>query len=213
MFQDKVLPVLLRDMSFLKRLWMLKVLLLNVEYTGGGGVLAFAKLCAGFDLLNFDRKVIGFDTFEGFPHLDERDMQSTSHEELKVGGFQSFMAIEEELRECIEEFDNNRFINQYNKIELVKGDACQTIPQYLKDNPHTLISLLYLDFDLYEPTKVALDYLAPRIVKGGIIAFDELNEENWKGESIAAFEYFKSFNNCKLQKFSFTPRISYMVIE
>ncbi|MCE3047264.1 TylF/MycF family methyltransferase [Helicobacter kayseriensis] len=175
--------------------------------------MAFAKLCAGFDLLSFDRKVIGFDTFEGFPHLNEKDQKSVHHDELKVGGFKSFMQIEDELQDCIKEYDENRFINQYERIELVKGDACKTIPQYIEENPHTLISLLYLDFDLYEPTKVALEYLAPRVVRGGIIAFDEINEKYWKGESIAAFEYFGNFNRCRLQKFDFVPGISFMVID
>lgn len=186
---------------------------MNVEFTMGGGVMAFAKLCAGFDMLGNDRKIIGFDTFEGFPSLDDKDKQSVQHENLKPGGFQSFINIEEELQECIKEFDENRFIQQYKKIELVKGDACQTIPQYIKTHPHTLISLLYLDFDLYEPTKTALEHLAPRVVKGGIIAFDELNDENWMGETIAAFEYFHGFNHCRLQKFDFATNISYMVIE
>lgn len=179
----------------------------------GGGIMAFAKLCAGFDLLGFDRKVIGFDTFEGFPHLSEEDKQSVDNKELKVGGFQSFMDIEKELQDCIKEFDENRFINQFDKVQLIKGDACQTIPQYIKENPQTLISLLYLDFDLYEPTKVALEHLAPRVVKGGIIVFDEINEKAWKGETIAAFEYFGNFNQCKLQTFDFVPAISYMVVE
>lgn len=175
--------------------------------------MAFAKLCAGFDFLGFDRKIVGFDTFEGFPHLSEKDRQSVGNEELKVGGFRSFMDIEQELQDCIKEFDENRLINQGEKIQLIKGDACQTIPRYIEENPHTLISLLYLDFDLYEPTKVALEYLAPRVARGGIIAFDEINDERWKGESIAAFEYFGNFNRCKLQTFDFTPAISFMIVE
>lgn len=186
---------------------------MNVESTGGGGIMAFAKLCAGFDFLGFDRKVIGFDTFEGFPHLSTQDQESIENAELKVGGFQSFENIQDELQDCIEEFNQNRLIAHKEQVELIKGDACQTIPQYIKDNPHTVISLLYLDFDLYAPTKIALEYLAPRVVKGGIIVFDEINEKHWKGESIAAFEYFGGFNQCKLQTFDFTPAISFMVIE
>lgn len=213
MFGDKASRASLQDMNFLKKSKILRVQSLNVEFTGGGGIMAFAKLCAGFDLLGFDRKVIGFDTFEGFPHLSEEDKQSVDNKELKVGGFQSFMDIEKELQDCIKEFDENRFINQFDKVQLIKGDACQTIPQYIEENPQTLISLLYLDFDLYEPTKVALEHLAPRVVKGGIIVFDEINEKAWKGETIAAFEYFGNFNQCKLQTFDFVPAISYMVVE
>lgn len=179
----------------------------------GGGVMAFAKLCASLDVLGLDRKVIGFDTFEGFPHLSEIDKQSKEHNEMAIGAYNSFSEIEQELQECIQEFDADRLANHYNKIELIKGDACQTIPKYIQKNPQTMVSLLYLDFDLYEPTKIALEFFVPRMIRGGIIAFDELNEENWKGETCAAFDFFGDFNKCRLQKFDFTPRISYMIIE
>lgn len=179
----------------------------------GGGIMAYAKLCAGFDLLGLDRKVIGFDTFEGFPHINVNDKKSAPNQLLKVGEFQSFDQIEDELRDCIKEFDENRFINDWEKIELIKGDACETIPRYIEDNPHTMISLLYLDFDLYEPTKVALEYLAPRVVKGGIIAFDEINAKAWAGETIAALEYFGDFNKCNFRKFPFATGHSYLIVE
>ena len=35
---------------------------------------------------------------------------------LKVGEFQSFDQIEDELRDCIKEFDENRFINDWEKL-------------------------------------------------------------------------------------------------
>ena len=55
-------------------------------------------------------------------------------------------------------------------------------------NKHILISLLYLDMDLHEPTKVALQYFLPRMAKGSIIAFDELNYKKFPGETIAMLE-------------------------
>ena len=51
------------------------------------------------------------------------------------------------------------------KIELVKGDVRKTIPKYIKDNPHLIVSLLYLDLDLYEPTRAALRNFIPRMPK------------------------------------------------
>ncbi|WP_202391513.1 TylF/MycF/NovP-related O-methyltransferase [Helicobacter saguini] len=185
-----------------------------MAFNGGGGVMAFAKLCASLDIFNINRKVIGFDTFCGFPNVSKQDLSSKDDlNALKKGGFNSFESILDEMQDCIDEFDSNRFLNQFIKIELVKGDATQTIPQYVEKNPHILISLLFLDFDLYEPTKVALECLAHRVVKGGIIAFDEINNDRWHGESVAALEYFKSFNKCEIKSFSFEPNISYMIVE
>jgi hypothetical protein len=48
--------------------------------------------------------------------------------------------------------------------------------------------LLYLVFDIYEPTKVALREIMPRVVKGGVVAFDELNCAEFAGETRALLE-------------------------
>ena len=51
-----------------------------------------------------------------------------------------------------------------------------------------IIALLYLDFDIYEPTKVALEHLLPLVPKGGIVGLDEINCKKWEGETIALKE-------------------------
>ena len=65
----------------------------------------------------------------------------------------------------IEEFNDQRYLNNFEKIELIKGDAIKTIPNYLKNNKHLIIALLYIDFDVYEPAKIALRNFLPRIPK------------------------------------------------
>ena len=77
-------------------------------------------------------------------------------------------------------FDKNRFIGHKKKIELIKGNAIKTIPKYIKKNKELLVSLLFLDFDIYAPTVTALKYFLPRMSKGGIIAFDQVNNPDWK---------------------------------
>ena len=97
-------------------------------------------------------------------------------------------------------------------MELIKGDATETIPEYVKNNPHLIIALLYLDFDLYEPTKVALDHLLPLVPKGGIIGLDEINCKKWEGETIALKDTL-SINSINLKKFFYDPSVSYFFIE
>ena len=88
----------------------------------------------------------------------------------------------------------------------------ETLPQYLEENPHLVVSLLHLDMDLYEPTKIMLQHLLPRIPKGGIIAFDELNQDAWQGETIAVMEEI-GIPNLRLKRCSFGTTLSYAVIE
>lgn len=175
----------------------------------GGGLMTFAQLSAIFEPVNHQRKIIGFDTFSGFPRLSSKDARAES-KDAKKGG----LAIDSygELRKVCALYDENRFVGHIPKIELVKGDAKETIPRYLKENPHLVISLLYLDFDLYEPTKVALEQFLPRIPKGGIIAFDELNLKSWAGETIALLETM-DLKSIRLERFSFTSTLSFAQLD
>jgi len=176
----------------------------------GGGVLAWAKLSSIYEPYNYHRKVVGFDTFEGFPSVSLED--TDSHPDVKVGMFSVDYDVHDELEACIEEYDSNRFLGEIQKIELVKGDANFTIPSYVQNNPHFLVSLLYLDFDIMEPTITAIRNFLPRMPKGAVLAFDELNNPDWPGETLA---FLKEMNirDCELKCFEYEPNISYIVID
>jgi Macrocin-O-methyltransferase (TylF) len=176
----------------------------------GGGLLSWHHFSAISEPYNHTRKIIGFDTFSGFPSVHEKDTKKGVSEHLHTGAYSTSNNIIKEIQELVDIHDRNRPLGHIHKVELVGGDACQTIPQYIEDNPHLLISLLYLDFDIYEPTKVALEYLYPRIVKGGIVAFDELNCLEYPGETTALLEIL-DLSNVFLKRFPFDPYISYFI--
>ncbi len=175
----------------------------------GGGLLAWAQLSAIFEPTNHQRKIIGFDTFAGIPSLSEKDAKSSSGE-AHCGG----LAVDSyaEIMQCISLYDMNRFVSQIGKVELVKGDATQTIPAYVADNPHLLVSLLYLDFDVHSPTKVALEHFLPRMPKGAVVAFDELNLKDWPGETLALLET-SDIRRLRIERFPYHSTISFAQIE
>ena len=175
----------------------------------GGGVMTWAKLSSTLEPYNYHRKIIGFDTFEGFPSVLPIDVMNRP--EVKEGMFSETYDIHDELMSCIREFDENRFLNHVPKIALQRGDANLTIPEFLEANPHLLVSLLYLDFDVYAPTVTALKTLVPRMPKGAILAFDEVNNPHWPGETMALLEQM-NIRNCELRCFEYEPNISYMVL-
>lgn len=177
-------------------------------YTGGG-LMTFAQLSAIYEPYNHTRKIIGFDTFTGFPNMSNNDKATEA--DLQQNNLSTFDGIEEEILQAVRLFDLNRPLRHIPKVEIIKGDALITIPMFVKQNPQIIISLLYLDFDLYEPTKIALQQFLPRIPKGGIVAFDELNCPNYPGETLALVEML-GVNNLKLRKTIFDPWISYAVI-
>lgn len=176
----------------------------------GGGLFGWMQFSAIYEPYNHTRRVIGFDTFSGFPGVHEKDLTEGKSQHTKVGAFQTSTTIREELEALATTHDANRPIGHIPKIELVAGDACKTIPEYVEQHPHLLISLLYLDFDLYAPTKAALDTLLPRVVKGGVVAFDELNCAEFAGETTALLETL-ALDKVELRRFPIDPYISYFI--
>lgn len=177
----------------------------------GSGLMAWAKLSASFEPYAIHRKVIGFDTFSGFVEVNNHDKSLVENSESRPGGFQTDFNVFDELNNLIYDFDKNRYLSEFEKVCLVKGDACVSIPNFIEENPHLLVSLLFLDFDLYEPTKVALEYFLPRMPKGAVLAFDEINNQWWPGETMALLHSL-NINNYQIKKFHFDPNIAYIVL-
>jgi hypothetical protein len=176
----------------------------------GSGTMTWLHCSSILEPYNHTRKIIGFDTFAGFPGIDEKDKQTGTSEHLKVGGLQTTASMYEELKQVVAIHDANRPLSHIPKVELVQGDACEKIKEYVEANPHLLISLLYLDFDIYKPTKEALQLLYKRVVKGGIIAFDELNCKQYPGETVAMLEEL-DLEKVELKRFPFVTHLSYFV--
>ena len=172
----------------------------------GTRVIHFPKVSSIIDLI-ITRKIIGFDTFNGFPHVDDNDTNHGQSSLLKKGALKSDSY--ENLAKSVDLFDINRPLNHINKIELIEGDICETASDYVKNNPHLIVSLLYLDLDLYKPTLAALKAFAPLVPKGGLIVFDELNLRDFPGETLAFKEYF-DVNSVQLERSPLDPAISYV---
>src|SRR5262249_28589713 len=154
--------------------------------------------------VNHTRKIIGFDTFEGFPSLNDKDVIGNS-DHLSVGGLNAGAFAD--IQQGVALYDVNRPLNHIPKIELVKGDITHTMPAYVKANPHLVVALLYLDVDLYEPTKMALECLVERMPRGAVIVFDELNTKLFPGETLAVHEVL-GLHRLRIERFPFDSYVS-----
>lgn len=176
----------------------------------GGGLLTFAKLSSIYEPVNHVRKVIGFDTFAGFPSVSTADSASGASEHLTRGGLTG--SSREDVEEAVALYDANRPLSHIPKIELVEGDLTETAPRYVAENPHLVVSLLYLDVDLYEPTKVALETFVPRMPRGAVVAFDELNAKIFPGETQAVDEVI-GLGSLRIERFPFDSYVSFAVLD
>lgn len=199
---------LLARYEIFKRVLPVKGSIVECGVYRGFGLMAWAQFSAILEPNNLTRRIYGFDTFAGFPAVSVRDGSRQRTAEPGDLGATSYA----ELQALIGAYDQNRFLGHVGKVELIAGDACETIPAFIKDHPHLVVSLLFLDFDLYEPTRAALTTFLPRAPKGAIVAFDELDNPIWPGETLALLETC-GINRLRLQRLEFDPYIAYAVID
>ena len=162
-----------------------------------------------FEPFNRHRKIIGFDTFEGFKGLSSTDGEKCG---CTDGSFSVSDNYENILAKILSIQEDLNPINHLKKYEIVKGDAMQTIPEYFQKHPESLVSLAVFDFDIYKPTKAALEAVKPRLFKGSVLVFDELCDDIFPGETVALRETI-GVSNMRIQRFPMTARISYAVLE
>jgi hypothetical protein len=137
------------------------------------------------------RKIIGFDIFDKFPKTNfEKDKKLRK----------DFMEAAGETSISKEELYNVLKLKKFNNIELIKGDILNTVPDYNKKNKNIKISLMHIDVDIYEPSKVILQELYDKVVEGGVIVLDDYGK--FPGETKAVDDFFK-FKSIKIQSFPF----------
>lgn len=174
----------------------------------GQNAVVFSSLRGIYEPFNRHRKIIAFDTFEGFPKISPQDGDS---ELMKVGVDSVTENYEDYLGDLLEAHEQCNPLSHIDKYLILKGDAIESLRKYLDFFPETIIALAYFDFDLYEPTKECLKMIRPYLIKGSVLGFDELNDHDSPGETIALREVF-NLNEIRLERFRYTSRISYFVV-
>ncbi|MDB5815385.1 MAG: CalS11 [Rhodocyclales bacterium] len=151
----------------------------------GQSLIVFENLRAVHEPYNHARRIYGFDTFDGYPEIGQFDKRSEiiSENTYAVGDdYESY------LDALIDYHEQENVMGHIKKHALIKGDASVTCRQLLSDRPETLIAMAYFDMALYKPTKDCLETILPRMVRGGIIVFDELSHPDYPGETQAFME-------------------------
>jgi hypothetical protein len=199
----------LAQYEIFKRILPVKGSIVECGVFSGGGLMAWAKMSAILEPVNLTRRIYGFDSFEGFPSVADKDRQGLG-QHVRQGDL--YADSFDELQELIKTYDSDRFLGHVDKVHLIRGDAANTIPDFIQSHQHLVVSLLFLDFDLYEPTCAAIEHFYPRIPKGGIIAFDELDNPLWPGETLAMLEKIGA-GNLRIERLEFDPYIGFAVKE
>lgn len=173
----------------------------------GTGVSTWFHLSEIYEPVNFTRRIYGFDTFSGFPGVAKEDIpEGKAGDEVYQKGFFDISHVRDHMFDLFPLLEETRKIPQVKRVKLVQGDASETVPATLNADSSLLVALLYLDMDLYEPTKKVLEACLPRMCKGSVIVFDELATVEWPGETQALLEQF-DLNTITLERSPIVPHI------
>jgi hypothetical protein len=174
----------------------------------GQNLALFESFRGAYEPFNHNRKIIGFDTFEGFPAIDEKDGHAAA---VKTGGLAVSSNYEEYLERVLQHHEQESPISHICKFQLIKGDATVQVEKYLHDNPETMIALAYFDFDIYQPTRKCLELIRGHITKGTVLGFDELNVHDYPGETLALKEVL-GLDRYEIRRSPLSAASSYLMI-
>lgn len=175
----------------------------------GHNLALFMTLRNVYEPYNLSRKIIGFDTFEGFPSVSVQDGASPA---IQVGAVSVTPNYESYLEELLSAHEKTAPRSHVGIHQLVKGDVMETLPKYLKDHPETIIALAYFDLDLYEPTKRCLELIRPHLVKNSVIGFDQVLLDEFPGETLALKEAW-GLSDFELVRDPLSSQQSYLVVK
>lgn len=167
----------------------------------------FANFRGIYEPFNHTRMIVGFDSFEGVKVSTNHDGDSPL---VKKGQMAVTEDYDTHLSDVLKYHERESPISHMNKYRLYKGDACETIKEHFKHFPSQFVAFAYFDFGVYQPTIEVLNEIKDRIVKGAVIAFDQLGMEHAPGETTAFREVF-SLNDRSITQSKYTPSSSYFI--
>lgn len=141
-------------------------------------------LCENFraihEPLHFNRRIVCFDTFEGYKGFSDKDTVTALHRDGTYSTGTSYATYLEELLLLHEK--NNAMGHNHGKHRVISGDCTRTLPDFLNANPHEFVALAFFDLNAFEPTRQAFEKVWERMVPGGIAAFWQLTRDKVPAE-------------------------------
>ncbi|WP_417821169.1 TylF/MycF/NovP-related O-methyltransferase [Terasakiella sp.] len=175
-----------------------------------------AVLCENFraiyEPLHFNRRIVCFDTFEGYKGFSEKDKATDLHKDGTYGvGGDDYVTFLEDLL-CLHE-QNNAMGHNNGKHKVIKGDCCETIPQFFAENAHEFVALAFFDVNSFVPTLDAFEKVWARLIPGGVVAFWQLTRNTIPAEGKVYAEEIIGKYGHSVRRTQNYPGLCYLVKE
>jgi len=221
---ENALPLFLSFPLVARVLWYNEVYRLALNVPGrmlefgshwGSSLNIFMLLKMIYEPWNVSRPIVSFSLFsQGFSGVDAQDIRPSAKGSRQAlpGDFSTSENWKEKLEQILKMHATPTPIDMERNFQIVEGDVCHTFPDWLKENPEALVSHAHFDLDVYRPTREVLQQIIPRMPKGAVMIFDELNCPLFPGETLAVHEVL-GINNLSLRKSVFRPYSAYCIVE
>lgn len=155
-----------------EKIVMLPGVIIDLGTWRGQTAVICENLRAIFEPLHLNRRIVCFDTFEGYVGFSGKDKATNLHKE---GTYKVSEDYSDYLNKLLILHEKNNAMGHNNgKHKVIKGDCRKTIPNYFKENSNEIVSIAFFDVNAYEPTWEAFQHIYEKLVPGGIIAFWQL---------------------------------------
>ncbi len=193
-----------------KRIVDIPGVIFDVGTWRGQTAVVCENLRAIFEPLHFNRRIVCFDTFEGYMGFSDKDKPTDLHRDgtyaLSGSDYAEFLRRLLVLHE-----KSNAMGHNHGKHKVIKGDCRETIPQFFEQSPHEYVALAFFDVNSYEPTLQAFEQIWARLVPGGIVAFWQLTRNTIPAESRVYAERILSAYPHTLHRSATYPGLCYLV--
>ena len=139
------------------------------SYRGGS---AFFIATAFRERLGEEVSMHVFDTFKGHPPA-----AITAHDTFHAAGHFSSTNVKKVAA----------LLSEFQQLQIHKGDVSAELPRLAE----SMYRLVHIDTDLYQPTRVCLDYFTPRMSPRGVVVLDDYASSKCPGVARAVVEFLE----------------------
>jgi hypothetical protein len=167
------------------------------------------NLRAIFEPLHLNRRIICFDTFEGYKGFTEKDKATELHKDGTYNTGGDYSNLLNELLILHEK--NNVMGNNFGKHKVIKGDCRLTVPKFFQENSNEVVALAFFDVNAFEPTSESFALIYEKLVPGGIIAFWQLTREATPAEGMVYAGTILNKVKHTIHRSQFYPGLCYII--